>query len=344
MGKLNIKDLSIDGLATALSGLDERRHRRSQVMKWLYQKGAARFSLMTDLPLSLRKELDRMFEITSLRVIDSVSSEEDISQKFLLATDDSMIIEAVLMQARNTFTICVSSQIGCRLGCLFCNTGRDGFRRDLRADEILNQVLYFKVNHIPPRRRFNIVFMGMGEPIMNMQNLEKALVILNHNDGFGLGAKRITVSTIGFPRERMALSATHLKFVLAVSLNATKDETRSMLMPSSGSIEEVLDAAEHFAVVRKSRATIEYVLISGVNDSPEDASRLSAMTAGRPFKINLIPFNEWEGCDFRRPSEDRIEEFIRILLPKAPAVTLRRSQGRDIGAACGQLRSRIISD
>jgi 23S rRNA (adenine2503-C2)-methyltransferase len=340
MQKINIKNMSATELSAAVEELNEKRHRVAQILKWLYQKGCADFSGMTNLPTSLRSTLEDRFTITSLRLVESVRSHADASPKFLLESDDGAFIEAVLMDSHGHRTICISSQVGCALGCALCRTGDGGFERNLRSDEILNQILFFKTGHIPPRERFNIVFMGMGEPLLNLDNLTRALEIINSPDALALGEKRITVSTIGLPDTIRELGASSLKFSLAISLNATTDEARKKLMPAARSIDETLGAAAEFAHARKTRVTIEYVLIEGVNDTQEDARRLAGLTAAKPFKLNLIPFNEWDGCTFRRPSDKRIEDFIAPLLPRAPAVTVRRSQGGDIHAACGQLRMR----
>ena len=338
MKKANIKNLSIDELSLLIDRLEEKRHRTTQILKWLYQKGVSSFDEMANIPTSLRAVLDERFAITSLRPVDSLRSREDASQKFLLETDDGSVIEAVLMETRGHQTICISSQIGCPLRCSFCRTGDGGYERNLRSDEILNQVLFFKKNHLRPRRRFNIVFMGMGEPFLNMENIVRSIEILNAIDGFALGEKRITISTIGYPERIRGLAGSNLKFSLAISLNATTDQARKGLMPSASNITDTLEAAEEFARNRRTRVTLEYVLISGLNDTTADARRLASMTSGKPFKINLIPFNEWDDCPLRRPDENRIERFVRLLLPRAPAVTVRRSQGSDINAACGQLR------
>lgn len=338
MNKTNIKNLSIDELSSLIERLEEKRHRTTQILKWLYQKGVSDFDEMTNIPTSFRVLLDERFVITSLRPVDSLRSRADASQKILLETDDGSIIEAVLMETKGHQTICISSQIGCPLRCSFCRTGDGGFERNLRSDEILNQILFFKKNHLRPGRRFNIVFMGMGEPFLNMDNLGRSMEILNAIDAFALGEKRITISTIGYPDRIRTLAGSNLKFSLAVSLNATTDRARNGLMPSASSITDTLEAAEEFALSRRTRVTLEYVLISGLNDTAADARRLASMTSGRPFKINLIPFNEWDDCPHRRPDEDRIDRFVRLLLPTAPAVTVRRSQGVDINAACGQLR------
>ncbi|MBD3179677.1 MAG: 23S rRNA (adenine(2503)-C(2))-methyltransferase RlmN [Candidatus Latescibacteria bacterium] len=336
--KTNIKNLSIDELHSIIDDLGEKNHRKSQLMKWLYQKGVEDFSEMTNIPVQLREWLDARYRISSLAPAEAVESPEDGSTKFLMECDDGLMLEAVLMEFEKHQTICISTQIGCPLRCLFCNTGMQGFERDLRSDEILNQVLYFRKAHIRPRRRFNIVFMGMGEPFLNLENLYRSMEILNHQDGFALGEKRITVSTIGFPGKIIDAADSGLKFSLAISLSGTEDRSRKELMPGSAPIMETLSAAEYFAEKSGTRTTLEYVLIAGVNDTEENARALSDLTAGRPFKINLIPLNEWIGSELRRPSEERIDHFISILLPRAPAVTVRRSRGRDISAACGQLR------
>lgn len=338
MKKKNIKNISIDELSSIIDDLGEKNHRKSQLMKWLYQKGVEDFGEMTNIPLKLRELLDQRFYISSLNPEDEIASGADGSTKFLLECEDGLLLEAVLMEFEKHQTICISSQIGCPVGCAFCSTGMQGFERDLRADEILNQVLFFRKNHIYPRRRFNIVFMGMGEPFLNTGNLYQALEIMNHQDGFALAEKRITVSTIGYPEKIVEAAESGLKFSLAISLNGTTDRIRKELMPGARPIEQTLSAAEFFSERTSTRTTLEYVLIRGRNDSDTDALSLSGMTAGKPFKINLIPFNEWEGSPFRRPSEERIERFIKLLLPEAPAVTVRRSRGRDISAACGQLR------
>jgi 23S rRNA (adenine2503-C2)-methyltransferase len=336
---LNIKNLTPMQITAALAEMGEQRHRARQIMHWIWQKGATSFDEMTSLSLGLRARLNERFRIPRMHIAGSLSSARDGSQKFLLECEDGAVIETVLMEARGIYTICVSSQIGCPLSCSFCRTGTGGLERDLTTAEILDQILYFRLGHIPPRRRFNIVFMGMGDPLLNTGNVFPALEILNHQDGFALREKRITVSTIGFPDRIRELESSGLRAGLAVSLNAVDDATRRILMPAAAGIEETLAAAERYAINRKMRTTLEYVLIAGVNDRPEDARGLASLTSGRPFKINIIPFNEWKGCSLRRPGEEAIDSFVKILLPSAPAVTVRRSQGGDIGAACGQLRA-----
>ena len=340
MSRINIKDIGPGRLESILSGMGEERHRTGQVMRWLWRKGARTFDRMTDLSLELRSRLSDTFFIPFLDIEGSLSSATDRSQKFLLRCEDGERIESVLMEARGVYTVCVSTQAGCPLGCTFCRTGRDGFRRNLRADEILDQVLIARKDRIPAGRRMNIVLMGMGDPLLNPEGVSRALRILNHPDGFSLGEKRITLSTAGSPARLGRLGSSGLKFSLAISLNAVDDGLRKRLMPRAAGVEETLDAAEGFARSRKGRVTVEYVLIAGVNDSAEEARRLASLTSRRPFKINVIPFNEWEGSPFSRPSDEAVDRFVSALLPEAPAVTVRRSQGGGIGAACGQLRAR----
>lgn len=341
--KENIKDLSIDELSSALSSLGEPRHRATQIFQWLYKKGVESFHDMTNIPKSLRSRLEEKFSISKLKEVDVIHSSIDGSSKHLLACEDGELIETVLMDSAGHKTICISSQIGCPIGCKFCRTGTAGLVRNLTPAEILDQVLYFKKGYLEEKKRFNIVIMGMGEPFKNLENLIGALDILNHNDAFALGEKRITLSTIGYPGKILELAGSSLRFSLAISLNASNDSVRKELMPAAGPIDELLFAAEEFARIRRTRVTLEYVLIKSVNDSTEDAKKLAEMTSGKPFKINLIPFNEWEGCGFERPEEEILERFITELLPSAPAVTVRRSYGLDIGAACGQLRARKLA-
>jgi 23S rRNA (adenine2503-C2)-methyltransferase len=338
--KQSIKNISPSGIKRIIEGLGEKRHRKTQLFNWLYKKCVFDFAEMSNIPLELRERLGRSYYISSLESADRAVSEADGSVKHLLECSDGLLIETVLMDFEKHKTICVSSQVGCPLKCTFCNTGKIGFERNLRTDEILDQIIFFKKHYIEPRKRFNIVFMGMGEPFLNWDNVFGALELLNDMDGFALGEKRITVSTVGIPDLIDKAAGSELKFGLAVSLNGTTDSKRRKIMPGAAGIEETLSAAERFAEKKGIRTTLEYVLIEGANDTDEDARLLSSMTSGRPFKINIIPLNGWEDCGMRRPTEERLDRFIGILLPKAPAVTVRRSQGNEIGAACGQLKFR----
>jgi len=335
--KSSLKNLSIREISSIIERSDEKRHRKDQLLNWLYKKCVYDFEEMTSISKAFRKELSESYYLSRLESAGVSRSDKDGSSKFVLECFDGLLIEAVLMEFEKHRTICISSQIGCSLGCVFCRTGKIGLKRNLGCDEILDQVIFFKKDYLPPRRRFNIVFMGMGEPFLNRENVYRAVEILNHEAAFGLGEKRVTVSTIGFPGLIDEAAASDLKFSLAVSLSATTDRVRKKLMPGAAGIRETLSASERFAVSKGTRTTLEYVLLEGINDSDQDAQRLSGMTAGKPFKINIIPFNTWKGCPLRRPSEKRIDRFVELLLPKAPAVTVRRSRGEDIGAACGQL-------
>ncbi len=340
MQKMNIKNMSPSRLSEQIARMKEKPHRVTQIMNWLYHRGAEDFSSMTNLSKALRQKLSEKFFISSLDPEDKSESRIDQSVKYLLLAEDNSPIEMVIMKNGGYHTICISSQVGCPLRCRFCRTGASGFKRNLRCDEILNQILFFKSNFLEEGRRYNVVFMGMGEPLLNIENVKRALQIINAIPGLALGEKRVTLSTIGYPDKIKELAGSGLKFGLAVSLNATTNTARRMIMPHCADIHQTLESAENFAVEKGGRVTLEYVLLNEINDSPEDAERLSHLTAGKPFKINLIPFNEWPGCELRKPSESRIDRFIRILLPRAPAVTVRRSMGGDINAACGQLSIR----
>ncbi len=337
MKKVSIKNLSTREISSIIERSGEKRHRKAQLLNWLYKKCVYDFEEMTNISKAFRKKLSESYYLSRLGSAGVSVSREDGSSKFLLECSDGLLIEAVLMEFEKHQTICISSQIGCSLGCAFCRTGKVGFKRDLGCDEILDQVIFFKKGYLPPRRRFNIVFMGMGEPFLNRANVYRAVEILNHEAAFGLGEKRITISTIGFPGVIDEAAKSDLKFGLAVSLSATTDRIRKKLMPGAAGIRETLSSSARFAVSKGTRTTLEYVILEGINDSDKDARRLSDLTAGRPFKINIIPFNPWKGCPLKRPSEKRLERFVELLLPKAPAVTVRRSRGEDIGAACGQL-------
>jgi 23S rRNA (adenine2503-C2)-methyltransferase len=236
-------------------------------------------------------------------------------------------------------TLCISTQVGCPLDCEFCETATGQFGRNLTAGEILDQICTLKHDAGLADKKVNVVFMGMGEPLLNFESLVLAIRTLNDPNGFNLGAKRITVSTSGFPDRIRRLSDAGVKCSLALSLNATTDDKRRELMPKASRhrIGELLDAARYFVSHRGRRATLEYVMLGGVNTSDEDALRLGRLSRRLPCKINLIPYNPGRTGRYRRASEREIQRFVKKLLPLAPAVTIRRSRGADIDAACGQL-------
>ena len=341
----DIKDLSKDELAAWLARHDIKPYRAKQIQKWVYVRQADSFQEMTDLSKDLRAFLAEHFIIERLNVL-KVQTSRDGSKKYLFGLRDGNRVESVLIPERNHYTLCVSSQVGCAQGCEFCCTARGGFIRNLTAGEIVGQVrdLIREIGGGPEdaMRLTNIVFMGMGEPLANYENLLKALKIIVEDDcGFRFASRRVTVSTSGLvPKiERLGSDS---PASLAVSLNAADNETRSRLMPINRKypLEQLVEACRSYPLKSKRRITFEYILIKGVNDSPADAVRLADLLKPVRAKINLIPFNEFSGCEFKRPEESAVIRFQEILMERHYTTIVRHSKGADISAACGQLRAK----
>jgi len=338
-GKTHLRCLSLPELEAWVESLGEPRYRFRQLASWLYEKLAGDFAEMTDLPLAFRESLRDRALLSSFRRVSAEVSRIDGTKKYLFELHDGNCVESVLMQHEKRITFCVSSQVGCPLDCRFCQTSKGRFRRNLTAGEILDQICCLKKECGQEMEKSNIVFMGMGEPLLNYRSVVAAVLVLNTAPGFELGSKRITVSTSGLPRRMKNLADEGLKCSLALSLNATTDAKRRELMPavSRYPIDEVIDAARYFAEKSGRRVTLEYVLLRGENTSAEDARRLGKIARRGSFKINLIPYNPGRDGGFETQSEDELQAFIRELLPYSPTLTVRRSKGPDIFAACGQL-------
>jgi 23S rRNA (adenine2503-C2)-methyltransferase len=339
MNPIHLRNLSLDALRDHVLAAGEPAYRFRQLATWIYPRLEDDLAAMTDLPQSFR---DRLASESAVRTVETATVQEsatDGTRKFLFEMPDGERVESVLMRYDKRNTICVSSQVGCPLDCIFCETARGGFRRNLTAGEIIDQICVLKREAGPPSEKINIVFMGMGEPLLNLDALIAALQTLNHPLGLNLGEKRITVSTSSFPERIRALADADAGCSLALSLNAPNDEKRATLMPKASrfTIKELLDAARHFARAGTRRVTIEYVLIPGMTMDDADADQLGRLVRGQPFKVNLIPYNPGRQDPFPRPEEAAIDRFVTRLLPVAPAVTVRRSRGVDIDAACGQL-------
>ena len=332
--KTSLKGLWTQDLEKLLSELGERRYKANQLALWIYDKGVTEFDQMTDLSKSLRDKLDSIAYIDAIKLRRAQTSEIDFSEKFLFELEDGERIETVLMLEKGRITVCVSTQVGCPLGCTFCATGKMGFERDLTPGEIVDQIIALK-DHRPT----HVVLMGMGEPFLNYDNTIKALKIINSELGLSFAAKRVTVSTAGIPEGIRKLASLTSKIKLAISLNAPTDEKRNELMPINKKhpLKAVLEAVKYYTEKTKRRITFEYVLIKDFNDSQEDALELSKLVRGIPCKINLIPYNSVPDLPFEKPSEEKIVAFRDYLFPRCPTVTLRRSKGEDIQAACGQL-------
>jgi len=340
-GKVHLKNLSLEGLHHFVASLGEKAFRAGQLSRWLYGRGARTFAEMTDLAKGFRQKLDQKARISTLDPAE-VEVAADGSQKYRFLLADGEAIESVLLPEQGHVTLCISTQVGCALGCKFCLTGRRGWVRNLEPAEILDQVLRVRRDLPSPERLTNIVLMGMGEPLRNFRNVMQALEIVRSSEGLQFSHRRVTLSTAGVLPELTLLGSRRNFVKLAVSLNATTAEQRSQLMPINRTVplEDLLAACRQIPLAKREKITFEYVLLRGVNDSAEDARRLCRLLRGIPAKINLIPFNEFPGCRFQRPEEDRVQDFRQILISRHLTATVRQSKGREISAACGQLGGR----
>jgi 23S rRNA (adenine2503-C2)-methyltransferase len=324
-----------------LAAAGEAPYRADQILRWIYRDQVDRFEAMTNLKQALRGRLADTFTIGRPHLREHETA-GDGTQKFLFEMADGERIESVLIPERDHFTLCVSSQVGCAQDCRFCLTAHGGFRRNLSAGEILSQVRDIRRGLAAPEQLTNIVFMGMGEPLANYRQLIAAIGMLRDNKiGFGFSKRKITVSTAGLV-PRMADLGRDTDIGLAVSLNATDNETRSRLMPINRRypLEMLLEACRRYPLAPQRRITFEYILLEGVNDTPADAHRLADLLRPIRAKINLIPFNAHAGCRYQCPHETTIQAFQRILVDRRYTAIIRQSKGREISAACGQLRAR----
>ncbi len=338
---LHIKDHSIEGLRERLAAAGERPYRAEQLAAWLYRRGVEDPDQMTDLGQALRERLGSEWGLSALEV-ERVDRSSDGTCKAALVARDGARIESVLIPEDDRLTLCVSTQVGCAMACSFCATGFMGFRRNLRTGEIVDQVCRMRAFAPEGRPISNVVFMGMGEPLLNLPAVLEAVRLLVHPKAFGLAPRRVTVSTVGVV-PRIAELLAQVPVNLAVSLHATTDAVRDRLVPLNRRypLAALLGALRGLETVTPRRPVFfEYTLIEGVNDRSEDAERLPGLLHGIPAKVNLIPMNPHPDSPYRPPSEVAIDRFLRILAGRGMTVTLRRSRGPDIQAACGQLALR----
>jgi len=316
------------------------RYRAEQILTWIYHRRAAEVAAMTDVPRALREEFAASFVLPSLRP-ETVSRSADGTRKLLFRLADGYAIESVLIPEPPRLTLCISSQAGCGMGCAFCATARLGLQRHLTADEIVGQVIAAEGRLEGAESISNVVLMGMGEPLHNYDNVAAALEILSAPWGLAISARRITVSTVGL-LPQMDRLVRETKVNLAVSLSATTDEERVRLMPVNKRypLAALMALCRSLPIAQRRRITFEYVMLAGRNDSPADAARLVALLHGIRAKVNLIPFNPFPAAGVTRSSDAAIEDFRQRLLAAGVLVTLRRSRGQDIDAACGQLAAR----
>lgn len=340
----NIRDYTLEELECLMKDLQEPSYRAQQIFHWITCRGVQSFYEITNLPKSLRSKLSEYFSLDLPEVVE-IKEDTDGTIKMALFLEDGEVIEMVIIPERDHYTLCVSSQVGCAMGCKFCLTGKMGFIRNLKVHEILSQVVIakkFLQNRKVELPLRNIVFMGMGEPLANLKNLIKALKILAHPLGFNFSRKRLTVSTVGLVKE-IEILGKEFPVALAISLHAPTDEIRKTLIPIARkySIEELLKTIKKFPRVKNGRITIEYLLLKGITDTFYCAEKLVELFKGLPIKINLIPFNPHSELPFERPSEKRVEEFQKFLLSHRILTTVRKSKGLGISAACGQLRAEV---
>jgi 23S rRNA (adenine2503-C2)-methyltransferase len=340
--KIYLPDLNISELEEFLTGIGQKKFRAKQVFSWI-ARGAVGFDEMTDLPLSLREELKLLARVSGLKVRKKFESAIDGTVKYLFELDDGNIIESVLMEYIHGYTACVSSQVGCKMGCSFCASTIAGFRRNLTAGEILEQILAIQRDR--GVKVGNVVVMGIGEPFDNYDNVIRFLRLANSHDGLNIGYRHMTVSTCGLVPGMLRFADEGFQVNLAISLHAPNDRIRAKLMPVGRKyrIDKIIEASKIYTEKTNRRIMFEYALIEGVNDSPENAAELALLLKGLLCLVNLIPVNSVKGISYRQSGRRRIEEFAALLKERGIGTTIRRELGADINAACGQLRHSEIS-
>jgi 23S rRNA (adenine2503-C2)-methyltransferase len=366
--KTDLKNFTLPALEQFLKGQGKERFRALQVFKWIYQQDAHGFEEMTNISKALRHELAETAFISNLEP-EAIEVGSDGTRKYLFPLSDGNSVEAVLIPIEGRNTLCISSQVGCAMACEFCLTGTFKLTRNLTTAEIVNQIMAVKRDLVrnPPvpladagllvdnddddgedsaesaAAIRNIVLMGMGEPLHNLDNVIPAIQIMIDGNGLQLSNRRVTVSTCGLVPEMQRLGREIPNVNLAVSLNATTDELRNRIMPVNRSypLKELLKACKEFPLPGRRKVTFEYVMLGGINDTLDDAKRLLKLISDIPNKVNLIPFNEHEGCDFKAPTRAAIDAFHKYLIDRHVTVITRDSRGGDISAACGQLKGKL---
>jgi 23S rRNA (adenine2503-C2)-methyltransferase len=341
-----ILDLPRDQLQTWLQEHGQPPMRARQVRRWLLEAGAESFEQMTDLPKALRDELAAAFVPLATHVACHQQSADD-THKLLLRLHDGRLVECVLIQEDGRRTACVSTQVGCGMGCVFCASGLNGVERNLSAGEILEQLV--RLRNLPDAngqaaRLTHVVVMGMGEPLANLDNLLAALDVATAKDGLGIGARHVTISTVGLPTRIRQLANLGKQYHLAVSLHAASDALRAQIVKTHAKtgLERILEAADAFYEKTGRQVTFEYVLLRDVNDTVSHGRELARLLAGRQAHVNVIPFNDVEGLPYRRPTPEALAAFLAPLRQSGVSVKVRKRKGSEIDAACGQLRRRVV--
>ena len=334
----DLGSLELSELEQALESRGIERFHARQLYRWVYKRGVTDFERMTDLAKPLRARLRDEFTLSTPTVVSDEQS-IDGTRKFVLQLADGKRIEAVFIPDTPSMTFCISTQVGCAMACTFCLTGKMGLVRHLTAAEIAGQVRVLAAATSLLDFPFNIVLMGMGEPLHNYDHTMKALRMLHTEHGLAISPRRVTLSTVGIVPGLERLAREPLMPNLAISLHATTEEQRTMLVPPNRKypLAQIIDTCKRFPLKNRSRITFEYVMLAGVNDSPDDARRLVKLLSGIKAKVNLIPLNPAPGIPYERPSDERVDRFAQILADRYVTVSVRKSRGRDIRAACGQL-------
>lgn len=343
MEKIDIKSLSLPELAAEMKGMGMASFRAKQLYQWLHQKLAGSFDEMSSLPKDLREKLKERYVLTCLEPVDVKISKLDGTRKYLFRLADGNVIESVWMQYHHGNSVCISSQVGCRMGCRFCASTLDGLERNLTASEMLDQIYRIQVH--TGERVSNIVVMGSGEPLDNYDNLLRFLRMISDENGLNISQRNITVSTCGIVPEIKKLATEHLQITLALSLHAPNDQVRRELMPIANryGLSEVLAACREYFEITGRRLTFEYSLVNGVNDNLEEARALASLLRGMHGHVNLIPVNPIKERDYVQSDKKAVQQFRYYLEQQGIAVTVRREMGRDINGACGQLRRSYLA-
>lgn len=341
---LDIKSMTPEELAESLAPLGLKPYRAQQIFQWLHEKSVERFDEMLNIPKNTRKKLEEIYYISVANIEKKLISCYDDTIKYLYRLHDGTFVEAVLMSYHHGYTMCISTQAGCKMGCTFCATGQGGFERNLTASEMLCQIQSAqKDNHI---RISNVVLMGMGEPLDNYENVLRFLKLVSDGEGLNIGMRHITLSTCGLADKIYDLADRRMQITLSVSLHAPNDALRSQTMPVNKRfpVDELLNACRYYAQKTGRRVTFEYAMIDGLNDSQQCAQELAGRLRGMLCHVNLIPVNTTAGAPYQKSGHERLVAFCNILEKNGVTATVRRTLGADINASCGQLKGRHIKE
>ncbi len=343
MNTTDLKSMSLEELSEEMKRLGEKPFKAKQLYEWMHKKQAASYEEMSNLSKGLRQRLAQDYPYICLRAVQVQTSKLDGTQKYLFELPDGNVIESVLMRYHHGNSVCISSQVGCRMGCRFCASTIGGLVRNLAPSEMLDQI--YRIQVLTGERVSNVVVMGTGEPMDNYDNIVKFIRMLSDEKGIHISQRNITVSTCGIVPRMMQLADEEFQITLAISLHASDDEKRRALMPIANryTIREILDACRYYFKKTGRRLTFEYSLVGGSNDSDEDAAKLAGLLKGLNCHVNLFPVNPIEERDYVQPDKNVIENFRKKLEKYGINVTIRREMGRDIDGACGQLRKRYVS-